>query len=176
MRLWLKERYATLSALNRQWGTSFGTWDAVTPDTTREAMKRAGDNFSSWADHKEWMDVSYARALRMGADAIRSVDPDAYVAIAGAQVPGWGGYDYYRLSQVLSAIEPYDIGNNIEMIRSFNPGIAVVTTSFARGPWEKHRIWYELLHGARLATVPLGLAALKSSPTTRNCEAASRLY
>jgi hypothetical protein len=149
MRLWLKERYATLSALNRQWGTSFGTWDAVTPDTTREAMKRAGDNFSSWADHKEWMDVSYARAVKMGADAIRSVDPDAYVAIAGAQVPGWGGYDYYRLSQVLSAIEPYDIGNNIEMIRSFNPGIAVVTTSFARGPWEKHRIWYELLHGAR---------------------------
>ena len=25
----------------------------------------------------------------------------------------------------------------------------LVTTAFARGPWEKHRIWYELLHGAR---------------------------
>lgn len=149
MRVWLKERYITLSALNRQWGTSFDTWDTVTPDTTREAMKRTDDNFSSWADQKEWMDVSYARALKMGVDAIRSVDPDAYVAIAGAQMPGWGGYDYYRLSQVLSAIEPYDIGNNIEIIRSFNPGIAVVTTSFARGLWEKHRIWYELLHGAR---------------------------
>ncbi len=149
MRVWLKERYATLAALNLQWGTGFERWDAVIPDTTHEAMKRADDNFSSWADHKEWMDVSYARALKMGVAAIRSVDPDAYVGIAGAQMPGWGGYDYYRLSQVLSAIEPYDIGNNIEMIRSFNPGIAVVTTSFARGPWEKHRIWYELLHGAR---------------------------
>ena len=149
MRVWLKERYATLAALNLQWETGFERWDAVIPDTTHEAMKRADDNFSSWADHKEWMDVSYARALKMGVAAIRSVDPDAYVGIAGAQMPGWGGYDYYRLSQVLSAIEPYDIGNNIEMIRSFNPGIAVVTTSFARGPWEKHRIWYELLHGAR---------------------------
>jgi hypothetical protein len=71
------------------------------------------------------------------------------VAIAGAQMPGWGGYDYYRLTEVLQALEPYDIGNNIEIIRSLNPRVAVVTTSFARGPWEKHRIWYELLHGAR---------------------------
>lgn len=149
MRAWLKERYGTLAALNRQWGTSFETWDVVTPESTREAMKHTDDNFSSWADQKEWMDVSYARALKIGVDAIRSVDTDAYVAIAGGQMPGWGGYDYYRLSQVLRAIEPYDIGNNIEMIRSFNPGIAIVTTAFARGLWEKHRIWYELLHGAR---------------------------
>src|SRR6266852_4976101 len=28
-------------------------------------------------------------------------------------------------------------------------GTPVVTTSFARGPWEKHRVWYELLHGNR---------------------------
>src|SRR5208337_413919 len=149
MRTWLKERYGTLAALNRQWGTSFETWDVVTPETTREAMKHTDDNFSSWADQKEWMDVSYARALKMGVDAIRSVDADAYVAIAGGQMPGWGGYDYYRLSQVLGAIEPYDIGSNIEMIRSFNPGIAIVTTAFARGLWEKHRIWYEVFHGAR---------------------------
>src|SRR6185437_11967451 len=42
-----------------------------------------------------------------------------------------------------------DIGNNIEILRSINPGIAVVTTAFAHGPWEKHRVWYELLHGNR---------------------------
>jgi hypothetical protein len=149
MRDWLKERYGTLAALNRQWGASFSSWDSVTPDTTAEAMKRADDNFSSWADHKEWMDISYARALKMGVDAVRSVDPDAYVAIGGGQMPGWGGYDYYRLSQVLTAIEPYDIGNNIEILRSINPSVAFVTTAFARGPWEKHRVWYELLHGAR---------------------------
>ena len=149
MRIWLMERYGTLSALNQQWGAAFSSWDAVTPDTTNEAMKRGDQNFSSWADHKEWMDVSFANALDMGVRAIRSVDPDAYVAIAGAQMPGWGGYDYFRLSQVLTAIEPYNIGNNVEILRSFNPAMPVVTTSFARGPWEQHRIWYELLHGAR---------------------------
>jgi hypothetical protein len=112
-------------------------------------MKRTDDNYSAWADFKEWMDIAYASALKMGVDAVHSADPDAYTGIAGGQMPGWGGYDYYRLSQSLTAIEPYDIGNNIEILRSINPGIAVVTTAFAHGPWEKHRVWYELLHGNR---------------------------
>lgn len=149
MRVWLKERYGTLGALNAHWGKSFDAWERVIPDTTNEAMKRTDENYSSWSDHKEWMDISFARSLKMGSDAIRSVDPDAYVAIAGAQMPGWGGYDYYRITQSLQALEPYDIGNNIEIIRSLNPDLAFVTTSFERGNWEKHRIWYELLHGAR---------------------------
>jgi hypothetical protein len=149
MRVWLQERYGTLAALNRQWGTQFSSWDLVTPETTAEAMKRTDGNFSSWADHKEWMDISYARALRMGADAVHSVDPKAFVGIAGAQMPGWGGYDYARLMRAINFFEPYDIGNNIEIIRSLAPETPVVTTSFARGLWEKHRVWYELLHGNR---------------------------
>jgi hypothetical protein len=149
MRLWLRERYGTLAALNQQWGTSFSNWDAVMPMTTNVAMQRTDDNYSAWADFKEWMDIAYASALKMGVDAVHSADPDAYTGIAGGQMPGWGGYDYYRLSQSLTAIEPYDIGNNIEILRSINPRIAVVTTAFAHGPWEKHRVWYELLHGNR---------------------------
>lgn len=149
MRAWLRERYPTLQALNEQWGTKFASWDSVIPQTTDEAMKRPGENFSSWSDFKEWMDVAYSGALRMGADAVRSVDPDAYVAILGGQMPGWGGYDYSRITKALTAIEPYDIGNNIEIIRSLNPNMAVLTTSFATGPWEQHRVWYELLHGNR---------------------------
>jgi hypothetical protein len=149
MRDWLRERYATLDALNRQWGTKFTSWSSVSPMTTDEAMERSDDNFSAWADFKEWMDVCYATALRMGTDAIHSVDREAYVGIGGGQMPGWGGYDYSRITQSLTAIEPYDIGNNIEIIRSLNPKMAVLTTAFAHGPWEKQRVWYELLHGGR---------------------------
>ena len=149
MREWLRERYATLDALNRQWGTKFAAWSSVFPMTTDEVMKRSDDNFSAWADFKEWMDVCYASALRMGTDAIHSVDPEAYVGIGGGQMPGWGGYDYSRITQSLTAIEPYDIGNNIEIIRSLNPKMAVLTTAFAHGPWERQRVWYELLHGGR---------------------------
>jgi hypothetical protein len=149
MRDWLRERYGTLAALNRQWGTAFTTWDTVMPMTTDEALKRSDDNFSAWSDFKEWMDICYANALKMGNDAVHSVDPEAYVGIGGGQMPGWGGYDYARITKSLTAIEPYDIGNNIEIIRSLNPSMAVLTTAFAHGPWEKQRVWHELLHGNR---------------------------
>ncbi len=149
MREWLKQRYGTLAALNRQWGSNFTNWNLVIPMTTNQAMKRADDNFSSWGDFKEWMDICYANALKMGREAVQSVDPEAYVGIGGGQMPGWGGYDYSRIAKSLNAIEPYDIGNNIEIIRSLNPNMAVVTTGFAHGPWEKHRVWYEFLHGNR---------------------------
>ena len=149
MRPWLRQRYGTLQALNDQWGSNFTSWDSVIPPTTDEAMKQPDDNFSAWSDFKEWMDVAFSGALKMGTDAIRSVDPEAHVGIGGGQMPGWGGYDYSRITKSLTAIEPYDIGNNIEIIRSLNPAMAITTTSFAIGPWEQHRVWYEMLHGNR---------------------------
>ena len=149
MRKWLKERYGTLAALNQQWGTNFTAWDLVTPMTTNEAMKQSGDNFSSWGDFKEWMDVSFANAVKMGVDAVHSVDPEAYVALEGGQVPGWGGYDYPRLGKVLTAMEPYDIGGNMEILESLNPKLVRLITTGGKGAQEKWRLWYELLHGNR---------------------------
>lgn len=149
MRRWLKEQYATLAALNQEWGTSFTAWDLVTPPTTHETMLRKDANFSAWADFKEWMDISFSDALRMGTDAIHEVDPRAYVSIGGGQRPGWGGYDYARITQALTSIEPYDIGNNVEIIRSLNPAMPMVSTGFANGVWEKQRVWRELFHGHR---------------------------
>src|SRR5215470_3323931 len=148
-RAWLRGRYGTLAALNRQWGSNYGSWDAVMPDGTTEAMQRADQNYSSWSNFKEWMDVAFARALQVGTDAVHSVDPAAYVAIEGAQQPGWGGYDYARLSAVLDVIEPYSIGGNVELIRSLSPRTIILTTANAQGSQEKHRVWRELLHGSR---------------------------
>ena len=149
MRRWLQSRYGTLAALNKEWESDFKNWDSVTPPTTHEAMQRKGDNFSAWADFKEWMDISFSEALLMGRKAIEEVDPEAYVNIGGGQRPGWGGYDYARITKALTAIEPYDIGNNVEIIRSLNPAMAMVSTGFANGPWEQQRVWRELFHGHR---------------------------
>ena len=149
MRIWLRGRYGTLAALNQQWGTNFTDWALVVPMTTEQAMKQADDNFSSWADFKEWMDVAFERSLKMGMDAVHEKDPEAYVLIEGAQIPGWGGYDYQRLTRALNAIEPYDYGANVEIIRSLNPEMVIVNTSFGRAPEENYRVWYEWLHGTR---------------------------
>jgi glycosyl hydrolase family 42 (putative beta-galactosidase) len=148
MREWLKQRYGGLAALNEQWGSRFSSWDSVVPMTTAEAMKRRDGNYSAWADFKEWMDEAFARALALGTQAVHAADPRAYAAIAGAQVPGWGGYDYSRLATAVDLIEPYDDGGNVEILRSLNPGLVQLRTSYA-GPGEVHAIWRGLLRGSR---------------------------
>jgi len=96
------------------------------------------------------MDVSFANAVKMGVDAVHSVDPEAYVALEGGQVPGWGGYDYSRLAKVLNAMEPYDIGGNMEILESLNPKIGEIDHDRReKGHRKKWRLWYELLHGNR---------------------------
>src|SRR5713101_6813615 len=139
MRDWLKDGYGSLAALNQQWGTAFTRWEQVMPMTTDEAMKRADQNFSAWADFKEWMDIAFARAVKSGTEAVHAADPDARSAIEGAQIPGWGGYDYSRLARSVDAMELYDHGDNVAIVRSFNPEVIMLTTSFKGGPPEAHR-------------------------------------
>ncbi len=149
MREWLKDEYGSLAALNYQWGAAFSLWDEVVPMTTDDAMRRSDENFSAWADFKEWMDVAFARALKSGSDSVHAADPGAVSAIEGAQIPSWGGYDYSRLATSVDAMELYDYGENIAMARSFNPELILLTTSFGSGPSEAHRVWRELLRGTR---------------------------
>jgi hypothetical protein len=149
MREWLKGHYETLAALNRQWGTAFSRWDEVVPMTTDEALRRSDENFSAWADFKEWMDVAFARAVENGSDAVHEADPGAVSAIEGAQIPGWGGYDYSRLATSVDAMEIYAYGENIPIALSVNPELILLTTSFEGGPRERHRAWRELLRGTR---------------------------
>ena len=93
-------------------------------------MRRTDGNFAAWADFKAWMDVAFADALRRGTDAVHAADPSALAAIEGAQMPGWGGYDYTRLAHAVDVMEVYDAGENLSILRSFNPRLIPLTTSF----------------------------------------------
>jgi hypothetical protein len=149
MRTWLRRQYPSLAALNAEWGTRYATWDAVQPETTRAAMQRHDGNFAAWADFKAWMDVAFARALRSGTDAVHRADPHALAAIEGAQIPGWGGYDYTRLAHAVDLMEVYDLGENLPILRSFNPRLIALSTAFGATPEDLHGIWRELLRGTR---------------------------
>ncbi len=149
MRDWLKTQYETLAALNAEWGTDFDDWGAVMPLTTQQAMARTDENYAAWADFKAWMDVSFARALRAGTDAVHASDPQARAAIEGAQIPGWGGYDYTQLSRAVDVMELYDGGGNLEIMRSLNPGMILLTTTAGGGRQEVYDIWREALRGSR---------------------------
>ena len=147
MRAWLGRQYPSLAALNRQWGTRFADWNAVAPPTTEATVARTDGNYSAWSDGKAWMDEAFAVAVRQGTKALHRADAHALAALEGAQTPGWGGYDYTRLAGAIDVLEAYDYHNNIEIAKSLNPDLVVLTTSFSGGPAEFHRVWHEMLLG-----------------------------
>ncbi|HEV2677315.1 MAG TPA: alpha-amylase family protein [Aliidongia sp.] len=149
MRTWLRQRYGTLDALNLEWGSRFPDWAAVMPMTTDAALQQPDENFAAWGDFKEWMDVAFARAVRVGTDAVHAADPTARSALEGGQIPGWGGYDYSQLASAVDVMEMYDFGNNIEIARSLNPKLTVLHTSLLNDAEEIHTVWHELLLGGR---------------------------
>lgn len=64
MRKWLIEQYGSLQGINREWGTKFGALEEVAPLSTDEMMKRGDDNLSPWADHRTFMNITFAAAVR----------------------------------------------------------------------------------------------------------------
>lgn len=159
-RHWLQEQYSSVGALNHEWEMHFESWDEVMPMTTydikareREALAAGQlENYAPWADHRAFMDIAFAEALDRLREFIRDLDPTTPVGIEGTQMPSaWGGYDIWRLSQVIDWIEPYDIANSREIFRSFLPQNAPVLGTvfghdFAR---LRRKLWWLLLHGDR---------------------------
>jgi len=150
MRKWLIQQYGSLEGINKQWGTDFKKLDDVVPFSTDEMMARGDDNFSPWADHRRFMNQTFADVIRAGTKAVQETDPNARAGLVGCQMPSaFGGYDYWLLSQAMTAIEPYNIGNNREIWRSFAPDKPAVTTAFGFGDMEVWRLWHQFLHGDR---------------------------
>jgi len=147
MRAWLQTQYPSLPALNAEWATHFDRWDDVTPELTDQALARTDANYAAWADFKAWMDIAFARAVRAGTDALHQADPAARAALEGAQLPGWGGYDYSLLAHAVDVMEIYDAGNATALARAANPGLILLRTSF--GGNDGPEIWRHLLQGGR---------------------------
>ena len=179
-REWLKTQYADLAALNRQWETSFTTWDEVRPFTTDQMKQRMASglpgpeepkdwaavravkfnpatareertrwNFAPWADHRTYMDVALARALETFRQAARAADPATPAGVEGTQMPhAFGGYDLWRLAQVMDWVEPYDICNSREILGSFMPDKPILATVFETETLAaQRRLWHLLLEG-----------------------------
>ncbi len=155
----LKETYGTLDELNSAWETSFASWDAVQPLTTDEIRAREYPkwdsmgrvNFSPWADHREFMDETFAECTRHFVEYVKQLYPEAYVGLEGLQMPhAFGGYDYWKLSRVMNWMEPYDIRCNREIVRSFAPDIPLVATGFETSSRKLlTKLWYLALMGDR---------------------------
>ncbi|MGC8829071.1 MAG: beta-galactosidase [Verrucomicrobiia bacterium] len=120
-------------------------------DPVKAQNERTRWNFSPWCDFRTYMDISLSKALADIRAAAKAIDPATPVGIEGTQMPhAFGGYDLWRLSQVLDWVEPYDIGNSREIFGSFMNGKLFLTTVFEKETQPAlRRLWHLLLSGDR---------------------------
>ncbi|HYG33491.1 MAG TPA: beta-galactosidase [Clostridia bacterium] len=112
-------------------------------------------NLAPWADFRTYMDLSLARALDELRQAAHELDSHTPVGVEGTQMPhAFGGYDLWRLSQVLDWIEPYDIGCAREIFGSFMPDKPILATVFeSETNPARRRLWHLLLEGDRACLI-----------------------
>jgi hypothetical protein len=142
-RIWLHQEYGTLAALNKEWHTNFVDWGTVVPFTTNEAKQNR--NFAPWADHRTFMEITFARAYQTARDAAIEGDPDAHIAVSGTQATNaYNGADWSRLDRVIDDFLSYDGGNQWDMHRSFakpNAMIGFWTGYGSHGLAVQNAIW-----------------------------------
>lgn len=148
-RAWLRATYGSLDALNAGWGTRFAAWGDVLPATTEEA--RATRRFPPWADHRTYMERSFANAYQVVRNAVVSTDPEGRIALSGTQATTpYNGSDWYRLDRVVDDFLSYSGGNQWDFHRSFaKPGSRIgFWTGYGRsGVGVQHEIWTAAMSG-----------------------------
>jgi hypothetical protein len=148
-RAWLREQYGSLEALNAKWGSAFSDWGAVLPLTTEAARREK--RYAPWADHRTYMEVSFARAYQTVRDGVRAGDPEGHIALSGTQVTNpWNGCDWHRLDAVIDDFISYSGGNQWDIHRSFaKPGARIgFWTGYGRsGAAVTHEVWSAALQG-----------------------------
>lgn len=146
-RAWLQTVYPSLDALNAKWQTTFAAWDEVVPLTTEEA--KAHKSFAPWADHRTFMEITYADAYRFIRDCLREVDPEGELRISGTQATtAYNGCDWSRITEFVRDTGPYTTGDQWDLHRSFlREGRSGGWTGYgSSGDGVRHFIWNGLFH------------------------------
>lgn len=175
----LEKKLGPLDAANRRWSRSgkfvnFRTWTDVLAFVNRfyaelsQIRSTTGWNVTPWCDFRNFMDQTFADAVLRAAAACKAEDPDARCATEGGQSPfPFGWYNYEQVLRADDVIEPYNGGNNVEIIRSLKPAaIMLQTVGYQYKAGEpltdrqrlvqkqaRRPLWWGLFHGHRGAII-----------------------
>jgi len=175
----LEKKLGPLDAANQRWGTSgkpanFRTWTEVLTFVNRfytelpQMRSTGGWNVTPWCDFRNFMDQTFADAVLRAAAVCKAEDPDARCATEGGQSPfPFGWYNYEQVLRADDVIEPYNGGNNVEIIRSLKPAtIMLQTVGYQYKAGEpltdrqrlvqkqaRRPVWWGLFHGHRGAII-----------------------
>lgn len=158
-RKWLKEKYASLDALNQEWGTGYKSWDELGFVTYKEV--RGKPTFAPWVMYRSFMDWAWAEGVEWSKQHARQADPGIMLALANTFGPNpFSGRDYYLLCKANDYWMEYNTETrspmpdgaqryNFDAMRSF--------CSKPNHPWIGYRFndeyihyapWWTALHGA----------------------------
>lgn len=119
---WLKGKYGSLEKLNAEWGSEFKQWDEVLPSTKEEMRATKGGNYSSWTDHREFMDDVWAETPQRWRKALQEKDQHAGIGISGTGPPSaYTGFDYWKLVKTFDYFNLYRWISQGEIWSSFLP-------------------------------------------------------
>ena len=118
-----------------QHSAGFKSWAEVAAVVSRyyrelsAVRSTEGWNVSPWCDFRNFMDQTFADAIGRARATCRAEDPHARCSTEGGQAPfPFGWYNYENVVNVVDVIEPYNCGCNVEIVRSLNPNVVMVST------------------------------------------------
>jgi hypothetical protein len=173
-RTWLKEKYASLEELNRDWGSSYQAWEEVGFVTYKDV--RGKQSCAPWVMYRSFMDWAWAEGVEWAKKNARQSDPGVMLALANTFGPNpFSGRDYYLLCkandywmeyacETRSPMPGGAMRYNFDAVRSFS--------NKPNHPWVGYRFddeyirfapWWTALHGAT-GVSPYG--ALSLAPPT----------
>ena len=142
----LSDKLGSIERANVRWGgqsargvqehaTSFKSWAEVVTFVNRfyqelsEVRSTEGWNVTPWCQFRNFMDQTFADAVGRARAVCQAEDPYARTGTEGGQSPfAFGWYNYENVVKVVDVIEPYNGGNNVEVIRSLNPNVIMLST------------------------------------------------
>ncbi|MEW6359587.1 MAG: beta-galactosidase [Planctomycetota bacterium] len=156
-RAWLKERYKSIADLNREWGTSYASFDDAGFITYKEAREK--ETPAPWVMYRRFMDWTWAEGIDWVKKHAKEGDGGLLVGMPNTfgQNP-FSGRDYYELSKVneyrleyaRETRSPAAGGMFFDAVRSFAPEVR-------DHPWIGYRFddetiifapWWTAYHGA----------------------------
>ena len=156
-RIHLKQRHETIERLNRAWGTSFTSWDAVVPDGLEQARERG--SFRSWLEHIRFMEDAFVNHDRRMLETLQAEDRGALMGHDGyGRLNSHDGADWRKLLRVNTYYNLYTYQDppQLEITRSIADCFPKVkersiyygsySGHFGNYPFLRRLPWYALLH------------------------------
>ena len=153
----LKKEYGTVEALNKEWGTSFESFDKVIPQQQNEL--KDPNNLSPWLDHKLFMARVYADGqFGWFARELAKHTSNVKFGPSGTANPGLG-YDWYQMMKHCKLLSYYS-GIQVKLIHDFG-GKEIRAGRWGcythahidQEPYVYEPMWEGLIRGSNMAAV-----------------------